>query len=74
MKTTLLIVWLCVSAMPAFAQTSYRSPSYPSRPAPCASVRCASAPAPLIGLGVPVVLAVGGVLVGAKLVRRRYKS
>jgi hypothetical protein len=30
-----------------------------------------SAPAPLIGLGLPVVLAVGGVLLGAKLLKRK---
>jgi hypothetical protein len=29
------------------------------------------APAPLIGAGVPVALAVGGVLLGAKLLKRR---
>jgi hypothetical protein len=30
-----------------------------------------SAPAPLIGLGLPAVLAVGGVLLGAKFLKRR---
>jgi hypothetical protein len=67
MKTIFAIMWLCLSAVPALADyaTSSSGPSVSAR---------RSAPAPLIGLGVPVVLAVGGVLVGAKLVRRRRKS
>jgi hypothetical protein len=35
---------------------------------PCA--HCGPAPAPLIGTGLPVALAVGGVLLGARLIKR----
>ena len=60
-----LVVSFCLSALPAFAEP------YP-HPSPCAASACyhRSAPAPLIGLGVPVAIAVGGVLLGAKLLGR----
>lgn len=51
----------CVT--PAFAQAR--------PPTPSACVVCRGAPAPLIGLGVPGILALGGVLLGAKLWTRR---
>jgi hypothetical protein len=39
--------------------------------APCSAVvGCGAAPAPLIGAGLPVALAVGGVLLGARLIKR----
>jgi hypothetical protein len=39
--------------------------------APCtAAVGCGAGPAPLIGAGLPVALAVGGVLLGARLIKR----
>jgi len=62
MKTLTLILWLCFNAIPVLAQTTTVSPG------PCA--HC-GAPAPLIGFGVPVALAVGGVLLGAKLLKRK---
>lgn len=38
---------------------------------PCATaVGCGAAPAPLIGAGLPVALVVGGVLLGARLIKR----
>jgi hypothetical protein len=38
---------------------------------PCAtSIGCGAAPAPLIGAGLPVALAVGAVLLGARLIKR----
>jgi hypothetical protein len=57
MNMTTLILWLCFSATPVLAQSI----------APCA--HC-SAPAPLIGVGAPVAVAVGSVLLGAKLLKR----
>jgi hypothetical protein len=63
MKTLTLILWLCFNAIPAVAQTA--SPSV----GPCAE--CKGAPGPLIGFGVPVALAIGGVLLGAKLLNRK---
>jgi hypothetical protein len=56
MKTLTLAMWLCFNALPVLA-------------APIASTR--AAPAPLIGLGLPVALAVGGAILGAKLLKRR---
>lgn len=38
--------------------------------APACAVGCGAAPAPLIGAGLPVALAVGGVLLGARLIKR----
>ncbi len=61
-----LVVSFCLSVLPAFAE----------RPSPCAAAACyhRSAPAPLIGLGVPAVIAVGGVLLGARLLGRNRQS
>lgn len=36
----------------------------------CASVRC-PAPAPMLGLGIPAAVAVGGVLFGARFLRKK---
>ena len=64
MKAAAIVMFLCLGAMPALAQTANRpSPSVPPTVRP--------GPAPLIGLGIPVALAVGGVLVGAKFVSRK---
>jgi hypothetical protein len=38
--------------------------------APCSAVHCGPAPAPLIGAGLPVALAVGAVLLGVRLIKR----
>jgi hypothetical protein len=67
MKGLTLITWLCLSTIPALAQTT-------AAVSPCATAVCRSAPAPLIGLGLPAAFAVGGVLLGAKLLRRRRRS
>jgi hypothetical protein len=66
----LLITWICVSAIPALAQTVTTS----STTHPCATATCRGAPAPLIGFGFPAALAVGGVLIGAKLLKRKKRS
>lgn len=66
MKILMLIGWLCVSAIPAFAQTATTTNACPST----ASCGYHGAPAPLLGFGIPSGLAVGGVLLGAKLLRR----
>jgi hypothetical protein len=72
MKGLTLIIWLCLSAVPAFAQNA---PATTSTANICATAeRCRSAPAPLIGLGIPAAFAVGGVLLGGKLLRRRRRS
>ena len=64
MKTILLILWLGLSAASAFAQTVVDTSTVD------AAKRYRGAPAPLIGLGIPAALAVGGVLVAAKFLNR----
>jgi hypothetical protein len=68
MKAAAIAMFLCLSAMPALAQTAITVRPLPPPKVP-PPVR--PGPAPLIGLGMPVALAVGGVLVGAKVVRRK---
>jgi hypothetical protein len=70
MKRLALAIWLCLSAVPAFAQTT---PTAVPVPSPCATAVC-RAPLPLIGLGLPAAFAVGGVLLGAKLLKRSRRS
>src|SRR5208283_3281035 len=60
MRTLALAVLLCVSAA-ATAQAG------PDRPRSCESWRCKPAPAPAIGSGIPVALAIGGVLLATNL-------
>jgi hypothetical protein len=68
MKALTLTFWLCFTAMPVFAAPT-------PVPSPCASTACVrGAPAPAIGLGIPVALSVGGVLLGMKLLKRRRKA
>ena len=62
MKVVVLAIWMCIGAIPAFAQDTGSNPT-PS------TVR--RVPAPLIGLGIPAALAVGGVLLGAGLLNRK---
>ena len=70
MRTLTLTFWLCLSAIPAFAQSTAAVPL----PSPCAAAACYhAAPAPQIGLGIPSALAVGGILLGASLLRRRRR-
>lgn len=71
MKRLALTIWLSLSAVPAFAQTT---PTAVPAPSTCATAVHCSAPAPLIGLGLPAAFAVGGVLLGVKLLRRRRRS
>jgi hypothetical protein len=66
MKKLMLTAWLCLSALPAFAQNAAAVSSACPSTASCLH----SAPAPLLGLGIPSALAVGGVLLSAKFLRR----
>lgn len=70
MKILLLSMWLCIGALPAFAQSVGANISVGGTSVGVsATVR--GAPAPLLGLGIPSMLAVGGVLLGANLRRRK---
>jgi hypothetical protein len=68
MKAIFLGLWLCLNAIPAFAQSASAVPPRCSAAVGC---RYGGAPAPLLGLGIPSALAVGGVLLGAKLLKRK---
>jgi hypothetical protein len=64
MKILLLALWLCIGAVPAFAQNQNQNQN---------QTTYRSAPAELIGVGIPTTLAVGGVLLGAWLLQRRRR-
>ena len=84
MKALQLSFWLCIMAIPAFAQTTTVAidtstvsvdSTLSADAQKCVPVsKCRAAPAPLIGFGVPVALAFGGVLLGSKLLSRRRLS
>jgi hypothetical protein len=57
----ILIVLACVITAPAMA-------------GPCATATCHGAPAPLIGFGLGAPLAVGGVWICSKFLKRRRRS
>ncbi len=57
----LLTIWLCLGAATAAQAVP-----------PCTV--CKGAPAPMIGAGIPAVLVVGGVLLGATLLKRWRRS
>ena len=68
MKAALLAIWLCIGGAPVFAAdhgdgrlSDHTGGTGHHKPAP----------APLVGLGIPVVLAVGGALLGAKWLNRK---
>jgi hypothetical protein len=63
-------VWLCLSAIPTLTQSTATTSSV----WPCATPACRGASAPLIGFGIPAAFAVGGILLGTKLLRRRRRS
>ncbi len=67
MKRLTLIAWLCLSVIPAFAQGNQGGNGQGQN----GGGGYHGAPAPLLGLGIPSAAAVGGVLLGAKLLRRR---
>ena len=69
MKVAFLSLWILLGAVPAFADRGG---------IPNGGVgnehHMHRAPAPLLGLGIPAALAVGGVLFGAKLWGRRHRK
>ena len=64
MRKLTLVISLFLSVSPAFAQTA-------TAVRPCATATCGAASAPLIGTGISAALAIGGVLLGCKFLRRR---
>jgi hypothetical protein len=67
MKALILIAGLWLITVPTAVVALADSPSY------CAHSACrhVGAPAPLIGVGLPAVAALGGLLLGARLLKRR---
>jgi hypothetical protein len=70
MKILLLSIWLCIGAVPVFANPGGVPNGGVGNGNGNGNIKH-SAPAPLLGLGVQSALAVGGVLLGAKLLGRR---
>jgi len=68
MKALTLMMWLCLNAIPAFAQSA----AAVSTSACPSTVSCLhAAPAPSIGVGLPAFLGVGAVLLGVMVWKRR---
>jgi hypothetical protein len=76
-KVVLFAMWLCIGAMPALSQNSQgqnnnnQGQNNNNQGQNNNNQGYRTAPAPLIGVGIPVALAVGGVLLGSKLLKRR---
>jgi hypothetical protein len=66
-------MWLVIGVMPAFSQNNQgqNNQGQNNQGQNNNNQGRKSAPAPLIGVGIPVALAVGGVLLGGKLLKRR---
>lgn len=73
MKVLALTIWLCAIALPAFADQGGIPNGGVGNGNGNGNIEHEGAPAPLLGLGVPSALAVGGVLLGAKLLKRRRR-
>ena len=69
MKVAFLSLWILLGAVPAFADRGVTSNGGVGN-----EHHMHRAPAPLLGLGIPAALAVGGVLFGAKLWGRRHRK
>ena len=80
MKILVLSLWILFSAMPAFAHPGGErnggfghDRGYGVGHERNDGNRMHAAPAPLLGLGIPSTLAVGGVLLGARLLGRKRR-
>ena len=62
MRLLAVVIWICLSAATAAEALT------------CTACGLRPAPAPLIGTGIPAVLVVLGVLVGARLLARRRRA
>ena len=70
MKVVFLSLWMLMAAVPALAD-AVGIPNGGVGHSRGIGNQFHAAPAPLIGAGIPVALAVGGVLLGVKLLRRK---
>ena len=72
MRNLTIVIWLCIGAMTGI-ETANAQSATTSTVLPCATAACKGAPAPSIGTGVPGVLVIGGILIGASLLMRRRR-
>ncbi|HMD63704.1 MAG TPA: hypothetical protein VKF83_07005 [Stellaceae bacterium] len=68
-----LTIWLCIGAAPVFAVPGNGNGNGGVGNGNGNGNAKHAAPAPLLGLGIPSALAVGGVLLGANLLRRKRR-
>jgi hypothetical protein len=73
MKMLTIIIWLCLGAAPVFADPGGVPNGGVGNGNGNGNLNHEAAPAPPIGVGIPSALAVGGVLLGASLLRRRRR-
>jgi hypothetical protein len=71
MRVWLLAIWILFAAVPAFAAPGNGNGNGGVGQGNGKGNAVHGAPAPLLGFGIPSALAVGGVLLGAKLLRRK---
>jgi len=72
MKVVFLSLWILLGTIPAFADRGDMPHRGHERDFH-SEHHMHGAPAPLLGLGIPSALALGGVLIGAKLLGRRRR-
>jgi hypothetical protein len=70
MKVLLLSIWLCLGAAAVFANPGGVPNGGVGQGRGNGNI-FHGAPAPLLGVGIPAALGIGGVLLGAKLLRRK---
>ena len=72
MRSSILTVLLCISALPALADPGgIPNGGVGNGNGNGNEKHILGAPAPLLGAGIPAALILGGVLLGAKLIRRK---
>jgi hypothetical protein len=71
MKILLLSLWLLLSSGPVFADPGHGNGNGGVGNGNGNGNAAHAAPAPLLGVGIPSALAIGGVLLGARLIRRK---
>ena len=73
MKILFLSLWILLGAVPVFADPGGVPNGGVGQGNGEGNEHHHGAPAPLLGLGIPSALAVGGVLLGAKFLKRRRR-
>jgi hypothetical protein len=71
MKVLFVSLWILLGAVPVFADPGGVPNGGVGQGNGNGNEKHLSAPAPLLGFGIPSALAIGGVLLGAKFLRRK---